>query len=233
MRTLLWYSGGKDSLAVLLLNKARWQDEDFHVAWVDTGNQFPEVYEHMDTVKSLVRSFRLIRSNTAAWQFKNGHPVDLVPTSKDATGRYIYGGDARMPYVSRWQCCKANMWDPMAKFMELFRPEEVLRGDRGEERAEGAKEAEGIKLSFPIFNWTTEQVQAFIEAQAPKYGLLQMRHKLKEGSSLDCMTCTAYNCEHKERMNYLKEHHPELYKANRVFFERYLEDVFHEMKEIL
>lgn len=148
-------------------------------------------------------------------------------------GRYIYGGDNRMPYVSRWNCCQANLWTPMAQFMSLMKPEEVLRGDRGEERAEGLKEAEGMKFVFPIFNWSNEAVRAYIDKEAPKFGLWQERHKLHEGSSLDCMTCTAFNCEHKERMQYLKEHHPELYQANQVFFERYKEDVFHEIKEIL
>lgn len=233
MKTLLCYSGGKDSLAVLLLSRSRWQADDFHVAWVDTGNQFPELYEHMGTVKRLVRNFHVLKTNTAAWQFENGHPVDLVPTSRDAMGRYIYGGDNRMPYVSRWNCCQANLWTPMAQFMSLMKPEEVLRGDRGEERAEGLKEAEGMKFVFPIFNWSNEAVRAYIDKEAPKFGLWQERHKLHEGSSLDCMTCTAFNCEHKERMQYLKEHHPELYKANQVFFERYKEDVFHEIKEIL
>lgn len=233
MKTLLCYSGGKDSLAVLLLSRSRWQADDFHVAWVDTGNQFPELYEHMGAVKRLVRNFHVLKTNTAAWQFENGHPVDLVPTSRDAMGRYIYGGDNRMPYVSRWNCCQANLWTPMAQFMSLMKPEEVLRGDRGEERAEGLKEAEGMKFVFPIFNWSNEAVRAYIDKEAPKFGLWQERHKLHEGSSLDCMTCTAFNCEHKERMQYLKEHHPELYQANQVFFERYKEDVFHEIKEIL
>ena len=232
MKKLLWYSGGKDSLAVLLLYRQFWYKDDFHVAWVDTGNQFPEVYDHMKKVSELV-NLHVIHSNTANWQFANGRPVDLLPTSKDRTGHYIYGTNHYSPYVSRWECCKANIWEPMAKFMELMRPETVFRGDRKEERAEGATEAEGIKLVLPIFNWTVEQVQDLIESEAPAYGLLQERHKLKEGSSLDCMTCTAYNCEHKERMRYLKEFHPGLYEANQVFFERYKEDIFHEMKEIL
>ncbi len=234
MKTLLWYSGGKDSLAVLLLNKDKWADPDFHVAWVDTGNQFPEVYAHMEKVKGLVRNFHTVRSDTVTWQFANGRPVDLVPTSFDKTGQYIYSTRPHYsPYVSRWECCKANMWTPMEHFMTLMRPKTVLRGDRGEERAEGAKEAEGIKVEFPIFDWTAEQVLAYIQKEGSELGLVQPRHFLHEGSSLDCMTCTAYHCEHKGRMEYLKQYHPGLYEANRVFFERYKEDIFHDLKEIL
>lgn len=233
MKTLLWYSGGKDSLAVLLLNKDWWQSDDFHVAWVDTGNQFPEVYEHMEKVAKLVKNLHVIRTSTMEWQSENGRPVDVVPTSYDAMGSYIYGNDGHVPYVSRWKCCEANLWVPMANFMWKHRPETVLRGDRGEERAAGRKEADGINFEFPIFDWTNSDVLSFIEAEAPKVDLLQKRHYLKEGSSLDCMSCTAYNCEHQERMSYLKKMHPELYQANEVFFRRYLSDVFHDLKEIL
>ena len=233
MKKLLWYSGGKDSLAVLLLLKSLWESDDFHVAWVDTGCQFPEVVEHMERVKLYVKNFHTLKSNALTWQLEHGHPVDLVPTSKDATGRYIYGGDRRRPYVSRWECCKANVWTPMEMFMREHHPELVFRGDRSSERDAGLREAEGITIVTPIFGWTQEQVLNYIIEQGTKYGFVQARHGLTEGSSLDCKVCTAYHCEHKERMKYLKEHHPELYEADRVFFERYKEDIFQEMKEIL
>lgn len=232
MKKLLWYSGGKDSLAVLLLLRSQWGSDDFHVAWVDTGCQFPEVLEHMGLVKSYVKHFHTLHSDTPAWQKANGHPVDLVPTSKDEMGQYVYG-EVGQKYVSRWACCHDNMWNPMADFMQEHKPEIVFRGDRKSERAPGAREADGLTLVTPIFSWTQEQVLSYIAEHGKQYGLLQPRHALKEGSSLDCMLCTAYNCEHKERMKYLKEHHPELYEANRVFFERYKEDIFQDMKEIL
>lgn len=233
MKTLLWYSGGKDSLAVLLMNRKLWESDDFTVAWVDTGNQFEEVYEHMERVKLYVKNFKTLKSNTIDWQLRHGRPVDLVPTSFDKTGQYIYGGRHYSPYVSRWECCKANLWDPMLEYMNVFKPELVLRGDRREERAESVKESGGIKFRYPIFDWTQKAVYSYIVAEAPKYGLLQPRHALEEGSSLDCMSCTAYNCEHKCRMEYLKQFHPGLYEANRKFFERYREDVFHDLKELL
>ena len=83
MKTLLWYSGGKDSLAVLLMSRKLWESDDFTVAWVDTGNQFEEVYEHMERVKLYVKNFKTLKSNTIDWQLKHGRPVDLVPTSFD------------------------------------------------------------------------------------------------------------------------------------------------------
>lgn len=233
MKKLLWYSGGKDSLAVLLLLRSQWDSEDFHVAWVDTGNQFPEVYEHMDIVKAYVKNFHVLKSDTAEWQREHGQPVDLLPTSKDKTGQYIYGETDYRPYVSRWECCKANIWDPMTEFMTKHHPEVVYRGDRSEERAPGQREAEGITVVTPIFGWSRKDVMDYLLRNARKYGLFQSRHTLHEGSSLDCTTCTAYHCEHKERLKYLKEHHPGLYEANRVFFEHYKEDIFQEMKEIL
>ena len=44
MKYMFFYSGGKDSLATLLLSRAQWLDGDFEVVFVDTGNHFPETY---------------------------------------------------------------------------------------------------------------------------------------------------------------------------------------------
>ena len=234
MKYMFFYSGGKDSLATLLLSRAQWLDGDFEVVFVDTGNHFPETYAHMEKVKRLVKNFTVLHSNCQKWQGENGNPVDVVPTSYDKTGRFIYGaGGVQVPYVSRWDCCRANIWTPMAEYITLTRPDFVIRGDRGEERELAPKEAEGIRMLFPIFDWSCEKVQEFIAKEAPRFGLLEKRHMLPEGSSLDCMTCTAYNVEHKCRMAYLKEHHPAIYEANTLFFEQYKCAVFNDLKELM
>lgn len=231
-RGLFFYSGGKDSLAVLLLLKDLWQSDRLEVVWVNTHCNFPEVQEHMDRVKGLVKHFTELRSDVAAWQKEHGHPVDLVPTSNDMTGQFIYGGKGQT-YCSRWDCCGRNLWAPMSAYIAEKKPDVIIRGDRSSERVEQAKSAEGSVLELPIFGWTTEQVQGFIKKEGKPLGLYQQRHALSEGSSLDCMTCTAYNIEHKERMSYMEVYHPQLHKSMHEFFSRYRKDIYSDLKEIL
>lgn len=226
-RVVLMYSGGKDSLACLLLTRPFW--DRLNVVWVDTGNQFPEVREHMEIVRRLVPHLTVIKSDTPAFWRENGFPVDVVPTRHTAVGHYIYG-ETPIRVCSRFDCCMANIWKPMADYFRLTKPDCVIRGDRGQERAKGLQGADGIAFEFPIFDWTTEKVMRFIR-DAPD-GLYQPRHELPEGSSLDCMTCMAYNSEHASRMAYLKKHHPDLYGQTRKFFRDYSKAVVEELMEL-
>ena len=64
------------------------------------------------------------------------------------------------------------------------------------------------------------------------FGLFQERHNLPEGSSLDCISCMAYNVEHESRMEYLKKHHSLIYKGAVEFFKDYKNAVKEEMAEL-
>ena len=226
-RAMLMYSGGKDSLACLLTLRPYW--DRLEVVWVDTGNQFPEVVEHMKTVRALVPHFTVLHGNTPAFFAVHGAPVDVVPTRYSAMGQYIYG-PTTIKVCNRFDCCGANIWKPMADYIALTRPTCVIRGDRSSERVKGLTEAEGVEYAFPIFDWTTEQVMEVVR-NAPDV-LYQERHELPEGSSLDCMTCTAYWCEHPSRMKYLKAKYPELYEATEAFFQKYKAAVAAEMLKL-
>ena len=226
-RAVLFYSGGKDSLACLLLLQPWWHAID--VVWVDTANQFPEVYDHMEKVRGMVPHFTVLKSDTLAYARENGFPVDVVPTRYTAMGQFIYGYKP-LRLCSRFDCCAANIWKPMEDYMRLVKPTCVIRGDRSSERVMAPEKAEGIEFVFPIADWTTEQVQTYIQ-KAP-FGLYQERHELPEGSSLDCMTCMAYNVEHDCRMEYLKKHHPALFESAEAFFKDYKNAVKEEMAEL-
>lgn len=226
-RAVLMYSGGKDSLACLMLLRP-WLDK-VDVVWVDTGNQFPEVVSHMKTVQALVPHFITLHSDTPSYWRENGFPVDVVPTRHTAVGQYIFGSTP-LRVCSRFDCCRNNIWKPMEDYLRLAKPTCVIRGDRSSERVKGMTFADGIEFVFPLFDWSTEQV---IEAvrKAPS-GLYQPRHELAEGSSLDCMTCMAYNSEHAERMKYLEVFHPEMHRAAKKFFRAYKAAVESEMNEL-
>ena len=226
-RATFFYSGGKDSLACLLLLRPWWPQLD--VVWVDTGNQFPEVYEHMEKVQKLVPCFTVLHSDTLSYAKEHGFPVDVVPTRYTAMGQFIYGLK-KLRVCSRFDCCRNNIWKPMEDYLRLTRPTCVIRGDRSSERMKAPEHDEGMEFVFPLWDWTTEQVMAVVHADTN--GFCQTRHSLPEGSSLDCMTCMAYNVEHACRMEYLKQQHPELYKGAVEFFKDYKNAVREEMAEL-
>jgi phosphoadenosine phosphosulfate reductase len=227
----LFYSGGKDSLATLMLLRPWWHK--LEVVWVDTGNKFPEVVQHMERVaRQPLWRFTRLHSDAAAYIRDNGHPVDVVPTASTTRGIVAFGRKA-VHVCSRFDCCGENIWTPMAAYMCTVKPDIVLRGDRSDERAEPPAEYEGMQLRFPIWDWTVDKVHAFICKEAGPIGLLEPRHFMNEGSSLNCMLCTAHNHEYKERMAYLKTHHPEIYKANEAFYSAYVSAVYDEMKELI
>ena len=224
---ILFYSGGKDSLALLLLLKPYWNR--VNVVWVDTGNQFPEVIEHMGKVMSMVPHFTTLKGNQPEYFQQNGFPVDVVPTRFTPMGKFIYG-ETPITVCSRFDCCAANIWGPMRAFFAAYKPTCVLRADRGQERVKGPDKEVGIEFVYPIFDWTTEQVWKYLQKNAG--GLLQSRPMLEQGSSLDCMTCMAYSEEIPGRLGYLKKEHPKLYEKNIRFYEAYKRVVRDELEKI-
>jgi phosphoadenosine phosphosulfate reductase len=222
---VLCYSGGKDSLAVLLLLKPYW--DRVTVVWVNTGNCFPEITEHMERIRLRVPHFVELKSNSAQYFLDNGFPVDLVPNRCTKMGQYLYG-PTPVTVCNAHDCCKANIWDPLAKFIELTKPTCVIRGDRGSERVKGKTEGMGAEWVFPIFDWSREKVVEFIK----KSPLFEPRHEMENGSSLDCRTCMAYANDIPAKLKYLKENHDELYVRSLLFYRTYMQVLVSEVEKI-
>lgn len=225
-RAVLMYSGGKDSLALLMLLRPYW--DRISVVWVDTGDQFPEVREHMQIVSQIVPHFEVLLSNVTAFHAHEGYPVNVVPTRYTAFGQMCFGKKP-ICLCSRFQCCATNIWEPMARYIAWSKTTCVIRGDRNSERLEGPREFNGVEYVFPIFDWTAEQVMELVR-QAPA-GLYQERHELPEGSSLDCRMCTAYEAASSSRMTYMRKHHPEVARHIEWFMPLYRSAVAEEMEE--
>lgn len=223
----LLYSGGKDSLVCLLLARPWW--DRMNVVFIDTGRYFPEVYEHMEKVKSLVPHFEVVPSGQPLYHMVYGLPVDVVPTKYTALGDYFWGkGGVRV--CSRFDCCMANVWRPTEAYLRKAMPECVIRGDRGVERVVSQSDANGVHFEFPIFDWTTKQVHAYLRAD--QSGLVQERHFLEAGSSLNCVTCTAHFKDQKQQLPYMRKHHPEIVEQRMMFYKDYKRAVEEEMAEL-
>ena len=224
---VLCYSGGKDSLALLLLCKPYW--DRITVVWVNTGCQFPEVIEHMDKVRKLVPHYIELKGNQPEFFNENGFPVDMVPEANTKLGQFLLG-EQPVKMCARFDCCGVNKWRPIEQFLLSVKPECVLRADRDDERAQGPNKYEGTEFCFPIFDWTVEDVWKFLQENAGD--LLQERHMMGFQTSLDCMCCTAYFRGYHERQEYLMKHHPQLYQKIASFYKVYREIALAELNKI-
>jgi 3'-phosphoadenosine 5'-phosphosulfate sulfotransferase (PAPS reductase)/FAD synthetase len=213
--TVLQFSGGKDSLACLYLLKARWQE--ITVAWTNTGAAFPETIDYMQRIRSLVPHFMEIAGKQNIVQ--EGHPADLLPTVRTALGQAIAAKPAAR-FQSRWSCCSAAIWQPMHEAMKTMGAKVIIRGQK---RADNLKAPiasgfthEGIRVEFPLADWTDEDVYAFLEREGvelpPNY-LAGMR------TGLDCWNCTAYLAENAGKLAYLRERHPEKFLQVKAILE--------------
>jgi 3'-phosphoadenosine 5'-phosphosulfate sulfotransferase (PAPS reductase)/FAD synthetase len=213
--TVLQFSGGKDSLACLYLLKARWHE--ITVAWTNTGAAFPETIEYMQRIRSLVPHFMEIagRQNIA----QEGHPADLLPTVRTALGQAIAAKPAAR-FQSRWACCSAGIWQPMHQAMKAMGAKVIIRGQKRSDNLKAPIESgfthDGIRVEFPLADWTDEDVYAFLEREGielpPNY-LAGMR------TGLDCWNCTAYLAENAGKLAYLREHHREKFLQVKAILE--------------
>jgi phosphoadenosine phosphosulfate reductase len=203
--TVLQFSGGKDSLACLYLLKARWQE--ITVAWTNTGAAFPETIAFMARIKALVPNFVEIagRQNIA----QEGYPADLLPTVRTSLGQAIAAKPAPR-FQSRWACCSAAIWLPMHQAMKAMGAKVIIRGQKRSDNLKAPIESgfthDGIRVEFPLADWTDEDVYDFLEREGvalpPNY-LAGMR------TGLDCWNCTAYLAENAGKLTYLRERHPQ------------------------
>lgn len=189
--TALQFSGGKDSLAIL--HMFRDQLENIVVTWVNTGAAYPEVQRQMAKVAKKVPHFLVVRGNQPENIRKNGYPSDVVPINYTPSGRYFVKKAEDFRIQSAFDCCAANMWDPLERTMKLMGIKRVIRGQRADEQYKNPIVRDGtiingIEYVLPLETWTAEQVFKYLndnEIELPSY-------YSNEVTSHDCWNCTAY-----------------------------------------
>jgi len=199
---ILLFSGGKDSLLCLLM--LRDQLDHINVVFVNTGKVFPEALQFIDTIKPLCKKFIELHSDKARdWQI-HGLPSDLIN-----------------PIVGKYQsvksCCYKNLTLPTINLIKALDSRLLIRGCKTTDTIyDGYKSlsmVEGVLIYNPIENFTDYQV---IEA-LKTYDINLPDHYNFKHTSLDCMDCTGYLKDTKDRLELLKVKYPEAYaevKAN-------------------
>lgn len=201
------FSGGKDSTACAFL--LRELADQVVVYCVDTGDLLPETLETIAAVRPMFPHFQMLRTDVGSWIGENGLPSDLVPYHSHWIGRAI--GQARIPLVSRYDCCWHNIMWPILERVKECGHTLLIRGTKAADMPRlpvgDGQTIDGIEMAYPLQAWSDEQVFAFLREQPLPISPVYAHGK----GQLDCATCPAWWSE--RRGAYLKANHPELFKA--------------------
>lgn len=193
-------SGGKDSLACLYLLEPIW--DELLVVWVNTGNAHASTHALMHEIRAKVPHFHEVVSNQPAFVAQYGYPVDVLPTARTPFGQQLDSRKGRT-FVDWQTCCSTNIWTPMYAAMKELGITTVYRGQKLADMIRApirsGHQEDGITYVFPIEGWTDQQVFDYLGDRVPEHYLRG------EKTSRDCVNCTAYLHENKERIAALPE----------------------------
>lgn len=227
MKLGLAFSGGKDSLACLLLNKERLSE--ITVFFVNTGKAYPETLKLVDYAKSISPNFIEIKTDQQTQNEQNGLPADVVPVNWTVFGQ---AQTCKKPVTvqSYFQCCFENLAAPLHNAAKELGITHLIRGQRLDEShrstSKDGDEVDGIVHLHPIEHWSTCDVLDFIARNMETPTHFNLGH-----TSLDCFDCTAYQKETKDVSSYRELNHPELHKKYLARKEQ-LDSVLREALEI-
>ncbi len=174
------FSGGKDSLVVLLLAKKAITDQEFHVMFINTGIEFPETVENVyAAVSKLGLTQQLLVGNVGEEQF--------FRVLKQ------YGFVARDYRV----CCKTVKLGPTTQLIDEYFPEGCL-SFIGQRRYESRRRSQARRIwrnpwvpnqigASPIHNWTAMMIWLYLLQEKAPINVLYSRGFERIG----CMFCPA------------------------------------------
>ena len=222
-RIALLFSGGKDSLACLLLLRPYW--DRLTVIWVNTGAAFPETIEIMERVRATVKNFVEVTSNVLEDVARNGFPVDILPFTRTVLGRILDGHTKPLMRLSA-ACCATNRWFPLFTATKALGATLVITGRRASDHRKPPEKSgdvvNGVEYFCPIETWSADAVRSFLGERLPA-------HYRYTESSLECWNCTAYLYEDAGRMTYMRRFHPD----KLVYVEKRLSDLRDAVNEEL
>lgn len=198
------FSGGRDSLALLLALRPYW--DRITVYYTNSGDAYPETAALVSVVKSVVPHFVEIIGRVHEVHEQMGWPSDVM---QPGTGFQFARDDidGYVPLIDRHNCCFQSIMAPMHERMKADGITLLMRGQRNEDSTKShvvnGSVIEGIQLLFPIAHWTTADVEKCIEDHGvplPPFYAAGMT------STPDCMRCTAW-LEHGAH-KYLVVNHP-------------------------
>jgi 3'-phosphoadenosine 5'-phosphosulfate sulfotransferase (PAPS reductase)/FAD synthetase len=208
----LAFSGGKDSLACLMLNREKL--DEITVFWVNNGKNYPELLETVGKVRQICKNFVEVSVSRQKQNEMFGIPSDVVPINWTKLGQELTSSKPVM-IQSYLECCFANISAPLNEAIAAHGITHLIAGQRNEETHKSTTKhgdvVNGVTRIHPIENWTKKQVMDYLATVMDIPDHLHLEH-----SSMDCYDCTAYRKESKDRVRFTKKVHPELYAEYKV-----------------
>lgn len=205
MKKILALSGGKDSMAVLHLLR----DELDCAIYVDTGFSYPETRAMINYAATLIPVHRLV-VDRAAQHRAHGLPSDVVPIEWTTIGQALTKPKAVL-IQSSFQCCYANLAGPFYEEAKRLGATHAVFGQRTDERARATSKngdvVNGLIRLHPIESWTRAQVLDYLATKME----IPDHYKLTQ-TSLDCFDCSAFYAESRDRVAWMKDKYPDLYR---------------------
>lgn len=223
----LQFSGGKDSLACLYLLRP-FVENGLPVYWTHTGDTIPETLAIIEDVRRWIPNFHVIEADVLGWKAVHGLPSDVTTAQSSWMGRQYAMSET--PLVGRFECCWANLMEPMHQRMLADGIDAVIRGtklaDTGRVPASGATEHYDVIL--PLERWSHDDVFEYLEqVGAPRSAVYD---HFKAISAPECMHCSAWWDDGKAA--YLNALHPEKVGQYRVSLQSIRAELAHRMQEL-
>jgi len=206
---IIYFSGGKDSLAVLHLHKDDPALESVYFA--DTGDVYHHVMEFViSTCKKFNVPLEIVKPRMGQEEYhkRYGLPSDMIPIVRTPENFMFRGSNGEQKIQSYHQCCSNMAWLPM---QEKAQGKTVYRGIKKADEHEsvgnhGFDRASGITYVNPIWDWTDEDVFEYLE----KNNVEPARHYKQVNTSMDCVGCTAFTHSPSavDRLRWTKENYP-------------------------
>jgi 3'-phosphoadenosine 5'-phosphosulfate sulfotransferase (PAPS reductase)/FAD synthetase len=136
---------------------------------------------------------------------RNGYPADVIVVNDTPFGRQFIKRDAPLvqPYLN---CCAENIWFPLLNAINEIGATEIVRGQRKSDvRQSFVRDGdviEGKKYTFPIYEWTDEQVFSYLKEVGAE---MPAGYARGEKTGRDCWDCTAYLDENAQRIKNLPD----------------------------
>ena len=203
MDTALLFSGGKDSLACLYLNKHRW--DSIFVVWLNTGAVDEQTYDYVMKWKKALPHFVELKSDQPANIAIYGWPTDVLPVNNTILGKEITGeeGPKMQSYLD---CCATNIWFPIHFGLKGLGVTKAIKGQRNDDGKKSTSRdgdtRDGITFEMPIQDWTEEQVYDYLKSVGAE---LAPGYVAGEKTGRDCWDCTAYLGDNSTRIMNLPE----------------------------
>lgn len=203
-KIVLQLSGGKDSIACLLMLQDRIKEID--VVWLNTGSCLPEALEHMEKLKSLCKTFYEVKTDSKTDVDINGYACDILPVRNEPNNQFL-SGQSRVKLQSVMTCCYNNIMRPLHEYTLSLGATLIIRGqkkcDVQKSPVQNGQVINGVQYWFPLDDWTDEKVIEYVGA-----GGMLPKHYKEGNTSLDCWHCTAHMQENKFKLKYLESNYP-------------------------